>query len=132
MVGVAGPASVPQRDVEISVRSKRHLPPVVVGGRLALEQDLALGGAGGVHRGRREELHDVRVPAPVGVVHVESPVRLELGMERESQEPLLAPAADPGGDVEKDARHEGIAREHPDRSRLLDDEEPVRVTRSGL
>ena len=131
-LGVAAGAPVPQADVEHPVVAEGEAAAVVVREGLGDEQERALArrvrhvGAGG------PELGDVGVARRVGVVHEEPPVRPELRVEREAQQPLLASAADASRDVEeRDPRHLAVA-DDLDATALLDDVEPRAVAGGGL
>ena len=88
----------------------------------------------GVRRvgGARAELGHVGVAARVRVVDEEAAVRRELRVEREAEEAALAAARDPPGDVEKRRRLQLAAADDPDAAALLDDVEPLTVSRRDL
>ena len=113
-------------------RREREVAAVVVrvGLRLPEEDALAPGVRDVGDRGDGE-LGDDRVAGRVGVVHEEAAVVGVVGVEREAEEPALAPGADPRREVEEARPEEGAVLHDPDPPPLLDDEESVEVPRGG-
>ena len=86
-------------------------------------------GVGEVGIRRDPELGDDGIPLRVGVVHEEAAVPAVLGVKRETEEPPLAARADPPREVEEAPSEEDPVLHDPDPSSLLDDEEPLEVSR---
>src|SRR5688572_24834738 len=100
VAGIAAGPAVAHADVQKAVAVELELPPVVIRVGLPDEQELA-GGRLHAASAAGAELDDPRVPAAVGVVHVEAVVARIRGMERDREQPLLSAADDPVADVEE-------------------------------
>src|SRR5438132_9079347 len=128
-------AAVAHADVEHAVGAEQVEPAVVVREGLvdgehqlrAQRVGLVRGGGRVVARHHRVAVRDPPV-RPARVVHVEEPVVLEVGVEGDAQQALLAAAAlDLRPVVEDRGSMQGAALDQADPPGLLDDEEPVRI-----
>ena len=131
--GIARRAPVPEPDPEFSVGAERELAAVVIRERLIDgEQGHGRGRVGDVGVDRYRKANDLGIPAHVGEVDVEEAVRLVVGMEHETQEPLLASRGDQGGQIEKRSGEELGTVEDENRAPLLDEEETAAaISRMG-
>ena len=103
-LGIAARAAIPQSQVQVPVRSKDDRSAIVVGVRLADEQELLLAaslGAIGVLAGDGEAGNH-RIPVQISVVDIKQAV---LGICRVKSQPqqalLVAAAAHPLADIQK-------------------------------
>src|SRR5436309_5703523 len=134
---IAAAAAVTHADVEHGVGAEEvEAAGVVREGLVDGEHQLRAQRVGLVRGGGRVVALDHRVAVrdppvrPARVVHVEEPVVLEVGVEGDAQQALLAAAAlDLRPDVEERGRLQGAALDQADAPGLLDDEEPVRIER---
>ena len=101
---IAAAPTVADSDVQIPVRPERDMPAVVIRERLPYLHDDLLGGSIDVLRTRPRLIpgDDGSPRRCGGVVDVEIPVVLVIGVEREAEQSLLVPAvAHPAANVEK-------------------------------
>ena len=139
-------AAVPQRNVEITVRAEVQVAAVVVVGRVRLlEQHHLRRGVGGVGISRRHR--EARQPfvghavGRHGIIEVKIIARRKSRMEREAQQPLLAPGRnrlatrrEHRREIEERAgrwRGRGKIRNHAEHAAFFADEHTVCLTRRG-
>ncbi len=124
---VAAAAAVAEGDVEVTIRPEHDVAAIVVGVGLVDGQDDAL--AIGVRlvgvAGRHAPLRHDRGAIGVGVVGVEARVARIARMEGEAQQALLPAVAHLRANVEERARGPLAAGNDPDRTALVDDEQPA-------
>src|SRR5688572_21027169 len=95
---------------------------VIRKGLIDAEKNASRAGTGHVWISRFRVPSHNGVPTRVGVIHIEEPIRLVVGMKSQAQEPPLAAAGNERGDVEKWPRDQLAALQDEDSSSLQSNE----------
>ncbi|TKS62052.1 MAG: hypothetical protein EWM73_02858 [Nitrospira sp.] len=87
---IAGPPSVTKTDIQVSVRSERHHPAIMIGIRLLDDHEHSLIPRSRTRRAATPILrHDRGAIRSSRVIHKESPVATIVRMKSQPQEPSL-------------------------------------------
>ncbi len=126
IAGIVGRSAIAHADVEHAVGTEADHSAVVIGERLRDRQQRKLVDA----RGGRARVgmifgDDRRAIRLARVIDEEPPVRGELRVEGEAQQPLFATRQHPRADVQEHRGRRRAGRKHEDSPALLHDEEPI-------